>query len=146
MNKSHLTARTREKPSVPIRILDKKDLLIGNLLDYGCGKGFDAKHFNMDKYDPHYAPQKPTGKYNTITCIYVLNVIEDKRERLEVIEKIKNLLDEGGKAYISVRRDIVKNNGKEGKTSKGTYQKNITLSLPVFKKTSTYCTYILSRT
>ena len=143
MSKAHLTAITRRNPSVPMRHLHKLELMEGKLLDYGSGKGKDADHYSMDRYDPHYAPQEPNGKYNTITCNYVLNVIESKSEREEVLNKIRNLLDVGGLAYITVRRDIVKSLGKEGETSRGTYQKNITLNLPVLKETSTYCTYIL---
>ena len=38
-----------------------------------------------------------------VTCNYVLNVIEDPQERLEVIEKMKALGDE---VYITVRADM----------------------------------------
>ncbi len=143
MSKAHITAITRKKPSVPMRNLNKQGLLIGKMLDYGSGRGFDADFFKMDRYDPHYAPQKPKGKYDTITCNYVLNVIEDSEEMHELIHKLSTLLNKGGKAYITVRRDIEKNLGKEGFTSKGTYQKNVILPFPVFKETSAYCTYVL---
>ena len=140
--KAHITAISRKNPSVPMRNLDKKGLLVGKMLDYGCGRGFDAEHFKMDKYDPHYAPQEPKDKYDTITCNYVLNVLEEE-EMHEVIHKLTTLLNKDGKVYITVRRDIEKNLGKEGFTSKGTFQRNVVLPLPVFKETSAYCTYIL---
>ncbi len=135
---SHKTAITRKNPSVPMRHLDKKNLLLGDLLDYGCGKGFDADHFNMDKYDPHYAPETPNKTYDTITCNYVFNVVEP-HEEAALLHKIYTFLKPEGCAYITVRRDIK----TEGYTSKKTYQRNVELSLPVLRETSTYCTYIL---
>jgi len=48
MNKAHLTAISRKLPSKPMQILHQKGLLKGALLDYGCGKGFDAKHYSME--------------------------------------------------------------------------------------------------
>jgi len=138
--KSHNTAITRKNPSVPMRNLHKLGLLVGSKLDYGCGKGFDAKHFQMDKYDPHYHPQKPADKYKTITCNYVFNVIEEGQES-DLIDSIKELLLEEGTAYLTVRRDIK----KEGFTSKKTYQRNVLLQLPILKETSSYCTYILAK-
>ena len=135
---SHKTAITRNKPSVPMRHLDKAGLLVGKMLDYGCGKGFDADHFDMDKYDPHYSPIKVDGEYNTITCNYVFNVIDPDKEE-ELIEEIYKLLNANGTAYITVRRDLK----QEGFTSKKTYQRNVNLKLPVLRETSTYCTYVL---
>lgn len=137
---SHKTAITRKAPSVPMRYLYKQNLLRGKTLDYGCGKGFDAEYFKMDKYDPYYSPSKPKGKYNTITCNYVFNVIEPEKEPL-LLNEISQYLEEGGVAYITVRRDIK----KEGFTSKKTYQRNVKLNLPILKETSTFCTYILSK-
>jgi hypothetical protein len=128
--------------------------LIGNYLDYGCGKGFDAIELGMDRYDPHFthgrilcgeeAFKMPEmfGMYYTITCNYVLNVIDSEEERGQVLKNIQNLLMEGGKAYITVRRDIK----KEGYTSKGTFQKNIILDLPILKETKNgFCIYILKK-
>ena len=138
--RSHCTAIARKNPSVPMRHLAKLGLLEnGRKLDYGCGRGFDAEHFTMDKYDPHYSPRKPDGLYDTITCNYVLNVIEPEKE-YDILNEIAKLLEWKGKAYITVRRDIK----KEGFTSKKTFQRNVKLDLPILKETSTYCTYILT--
>jgi hypothetical protein len=132
------TAITRTKPSVPMRLLAEKELLVGTKLDYGCGKGFDADHFEMDKFDTFFNPTHPTKKYDTITCNYVLNVCPIEDEAF-VLKHIEHLLNDTGIAYITVRRDIK----KEGFTSKKTYQRNVFLKLPVLKETSTYCTYVL---
>ena len=45
------------------------------MLDFGCGRGTDAATYGMDAYDPYWRPEKPTGPYDTIVCIYVLNVV-----------------------------------------------------------------------
>ena len=135
--RSHCTAISRKKPSVPMRHLAKLGLLEnGQRLDYGCGRGFDADFFHMDRYDPHYSPRKPTKKYDTISCNYVLNVVS-QFDGDNILEEIKGLLQPSGFAYITVRRDIK----KEGFTSKGTYQRNVILDLPILKETKTYCIY-----
>ncbi len=139
--KAHLTAKGRKSPSKPMQFLSRKDLLIGRSLDFGCGKGFDAKHFKMESYDPHFQPKLPKGKFDTITCNYVLNVIEDHKIVLDVIDKLKSLLKNKGTCYITVRRDII----KEGCTSKGTYQKNIVLNLPTLVENKSFCIYILKK-
>jgi len=138
-NSKHKTAITRNKPSVPMRYLARKNLLTGNKLDFGSGKGFDANYFAMDKFDTFYSPAYPQKRYDTITCNYVLNVCFTK-EIKAILNTIKSLLNQSGIAYITVRRDII----KPGFTSKGTYQKNVILDLPVLKETNSYCTYILT--
>lgn len=142
INKSHLTAITRKKVSQPMAYLNEKNLINGIALDYGCGKGFDASHFEMDKYDPYYFPNLETKSiYDTITCNYVLNVIDSDQDIMECLKKIQNLLYKTGKAYITVRRDVK----TEGLTQKGTYQSNIQLNLQSLKRTSQYEIYVLDK-
>ena len=142
--KSHLTAKKRSNPSKPMRILNQQGLLKGKMLDYGCGQGFDADFFKMDAFDPHYNPKKTSGKYDTITCNYVLNVVEEEQGH-EIINTLSELLKDGGIAYLTVRRDIKKELGKEGYTSKGTYQRNVELPLPKLKETSSFCIYMICK-
>ena len=52
MDNSHKTAIKRNKLSAPMRYLSENNLLKGDLLDYGCGRGDDADLLSMDKYDP----------------------------------------------------------------------------------------------
>jgi hypothetical protein len=59
----------------------------------------------MDCYDPYWQPKMPTGLFDTITCIYVLNVVS-KQEEDAIIHEIKSKLKLNGIAYFSVRRDI----------------------------------------
>jgi len=125
-DKSYLTAVTRTRPSAPMQYLYAKGLLVGDKLDYGCGKGFDASFYKMDRYDPFYFNDRiPLESYDTITCIYCLNVIEDFRERRELINNMMDLLKPDGNIYIAVRADKKNLNGL---TKKGTWQGYIVLA------------------
>jgi len=122
-----------------MRKLEEAGLLKGKMLDFGCGKGIDADTYGMDKYDLHYnRVTLVDGIYDTITCNYVLNVIESNKERLAIQLAFDCLLKKGGIAYITVRRDIK----TEGYTKRGTYQENIVLDLPILWETAGCCTYI----
>lgn len=87
-NKAHLTAISRKSPSAPMMYLAKMGLLKGKMLDYGCGRGYDADAFGMAKYDPFWfkCDDFCAGEFDTITCNYVLNVIEDFKERKALVE------------------------------------------------------------
>ena len=91
-------------------------------LDYGCGRGNDAELLGMDRYDPYYFPQATAPEYDVVTCNYVLNVLESKNERTQVITQLKGKTRLGGVIYVSVRNDIRNLNGL---TSKGTWQGEI---------------------
>tara|TARA_R110000868_G_scaffold85916_2_gene241314 strand:- start:269 stop:694 length:426 start_codon:yes stop_codon:yes gene_type:complete len=140
--KSHLTAISRNKASAPMTYLAAGGFFNSHsILDYGCGRGFDADAFGLVKFDPHYFPQEPEGKFDIITCNYVLNVRLPSQQN-EVIAKIHSLLAVNGVAYITVRRDV-KN---EGFTSRGTYQCNVVLDLPVVvEKKGQFCIYKLTK-
>ena len=88
---SHFTAIKRTAPSVPMRWLDSESLLVGRVLDFGCGRGFDAKHYGIESYDPHWQPNLARGPFNTVTCIYVLNTIEPA-EIATTLDKVVGLL------------------------------------------------------
>lgn len=136
--KSHMTAITRRKISAPMRRV--KDFLTQPSLDYGCGKGFDADSLGQHKYDPHYFPDRPSQKYDAISCNYVLNVLLPE-EQDAVLRDIDSLLTEGGVAYITVRRDIK----TDGFTRRGTYQRNVLLDLPRLEEKKHYCIYMMRK-
>ncbi len=107
---SHLTAKQRDTPSLPVRVLHERKLLYGRLLDYGCGFGQDvrflrAKGYDATGYDPHHAPDVQAGPFDTIVCFYVLNVLFPD-EQTDVLIAISQLLKPTGRAYFAVRRDI----------------------------------------
>tara|TARA_Y100001935_G_C17304526_1_gene511400 strand:- start:1325 stop:1780 length:456 start_codon:yes stop_codon:yes gene_type:complete len=144
---SYKTAMARKKPSLPTRYLYKKGLVIGPVVDYGCGKGFDTKYLKSVGietvgYDPYWNPKKIDNKnfYNTIICNYVLNVVEEKYQR-NILESINSLLSNEGNAYIAVRRDVK----KDGPTSRG-FQRNVILDLEtVHKKSGAYHIYLMKK-
>jgi SAM-dependent methyltransferase len=150
---AHKTAKARKTISAPMKYLSEQGLLVGIKLDYGCGKGFDADHFGMYKYDPFYTGGKIKSHeglevardaihFDVITSNYVFNVIEDPTIRQYALDVITGLLKPGGKAYITVRRDVV----NAGITKTGTYQENVVLDLPVLVEVKgKYCIYVQSK-
>jgi diadenosine tetraphosphate (Ap4A) HIT family hydrolase len=136
---NHLTAIERTTLSYPARIVLNQNKLIGKILDFGCGIGKDVellkqKGHNIIGYDPFYFPEYPTGKFDTILCFYVLNVLLPE-EQAEVLMNVSNLLKPNGKAYFAVRRDIQYEGFRIHKVhKKETYQCLIKLGyLSVFK-------------
>ena len=109
-NNPHLTAKERTSISFPTRWLKQNNLLKGEILDFGCGFGFDTDElqkegFNIVGYDNYYRPEYPTKRFDTIICNYVLNVLEPK-EQAEVLMEVSELLKPTGIAYFTVRRDL----------------------------------------
>lgn len=156
---SYKTAINRDAPSKPMQYLEDNQLLYGRSLDFGCGLGFDASWYAMDKYDLHHTDDriiiecgkpfpmplnKMEGKYDTITCNYVLNTIDNLPARDEALNKIESLLAVGGKAYISVRRD---KDIREGYTNTGSWQGTVELEdLPtVVHKKGNFQMYLLEK-
>jgi len=128
MQKYHRTAMSRKNFSTPVQYLLKKDLINKDvdILDYGCGRGYDVEHLNDDNYnvigyDPNgkYADANIARTFQIVMCNFVLNVIQDADERLAVENDLIDHLIEGGVAYISVRNDSCVANGC---TSTGTWQ------------------------
>ncbi|WP_373515966.1 methyltransferase domain-containing protein [Persicitalea sp.] len=83
---THLTAKERTTPSLPVRMLLDRKLIQGKVLDFGCGFGKDVNHllvkgFDAKGYDPHYYPEYPAEKFDTILCFYVLNVLLFRRTK-----------------------------------------------------------------
>ncbi len=129
----HLTAKERETLSYPAKLLLNKRLLVGEVLDFGCGIGKDvellkAKGENIVGYDKHYFPKYPTKKFDTIICFYVLNVLMQE-EQANVLMEISQLLKPSGKAYFAVRRDLQYEGFRTHKVhQKPTYQCNVILN------------------
>lgn len=110
LNNSHLTAKERTSLSFPVRWLLQNNFLKGRILDFGCGLGSDVKilSFNgrdISGFDKYYFPEIPSGKFDTIICSYVLNVLLPD-EQPDVFMNVSEFLNPDGKAYYTVRRDI----------------------------------------
>ena len=127
MSKFHRTAISRRNYSTPVQYLLKNDLIQGQTLDYGCGRGGDVKRlleagYLVGGYDPNGTYNNCENlklKYETVICNFVLNVVEDIIERISIEEMIISRLIKGGTAYISVRNDP---DVQGGVTSTGTWQ------------------------
>ena len=130
---AHLTAKERESLSFPAKVLLNKGLLVGDILDFGCGFGTDveilrARNAKIEGYDKHYYPDYPKGKFDTVICFYVLNVLMTE-EQANVLMEISQLLKPTGKAYFAVRRDIKQEGFRIHKVhQKPTYQCNVILN------------------
>ena len=129
---SHLTAKERDILSFPARIIKERDLLVGEVLDFGCGFGKDveilgSQGFKIEGYDKHYFPHFPRKKFDTILCFYVLNVLLPE-EQAKVLLEISSLLKPRGKAYFAVRRDLLYEGYRTHKIhQKPTYQTQVVL-------------------
>ena len=134
---SHLTAKERDRISFPARLLHQNGLIVGKTLDFGCGFGKDVEVLrqqghDITGYDKHYFPAYPQETYDTILCLYVLNVLMPE-EQTRVLMEVAHLLKPGGKAYFAVRRDITRPGFRKHKIhEKDTYQTNVVLPLPSF--------------
>lgn len=130
---SHLTAKERESISFPARILLNQNLLVGDVLDFGCGFGNDVKvlqekGINVDGYDKYHFPEYPKKKYDTIICLYVLNVLLPEEQAIVLME-LSQLVKPTGKVYIAVRRDLQYKGYRTHKIhQKKTYQCNVILN------------------
>lgn len=132
--KSENTAITNGQSTSTKLIIDKytgtnKNLL---LLDYGCGKLRNAKKlvecgFKVSLLDTKEQLKKISEedfslfqdiysnesrnyicnirKYNIILCSFVLNVIEDEKERIDVLNNINDFILRDGEIFIEVRRE-----------------------------------------
>jgi len=90
----HRTALVRNSLSLPFKAAFKNNLICedATIFDYGCGRGDDVKllqteGFDVVGWDPHFAPDGKKRASDIVNLGYVLNVVEDPIERLEVLEK-----------------------------------------------------------
>jgi diadenosine tetraphosphate (Ap4A) HIT family hydrolase len=131
-NNPHLTAKERTSISFPTRWLKDRKLLVGEVLDFGCGSGFDTDQlqksgYDIIGYDNYYRPAYPEKQFDTIICNYVLNVLEPN-EQAEVLMSVSELLKPTGKAYFTVRRDLTSEGFRTHFVhKKPTYQCNVIL-------------------
>jgi DNA phosphorothioation-associated putative methyltransferase len=86
------TALKRYELSKPTKLLVEFNLLRKNesFFDYGCGLGSDVRGlrglgFSASGWDPNHAPDESKVKAEVVNLGFVLNVIEDPAERIEVL-------------------------------------------------------------
>jgi len=100
----HKTAISRDKLSVPLFLFAQRGYLNGDysVLDYGCGKGDDLRELEKHGievigWDPVHRPDVNIKPCDIVNLGYVINVIEDKEER---IKTIKRAYDHANKVLI----------------------------------------------
>lgn len=88
----HRTALQRYSLSTPMQALWKHGYLDGRctVFDYGCGRGDDLrllKELGVDAsgWDPHFAAQHEKRQSDVVNLGFVINVIEDLKERREAL-------------------------------------------------------------
>lgn len=88
----HKTALVRHSLSSPMKSLAKHGFLNGDysIFDYGCGRGDDLRELQchgLDAlgWDPNHYPEGEKAPADIVNLGFVLNVIEDKHERLEAL-------------------------------------------------------------
>lgn len=108
MDNSHLTAKARTGLSAPVKYALKHKLIVGTVLDYGCGKladvlGLRKAGYSVEGYDPFFYPAKPRGTFNTVLCTYVLNVIPREADQLDALRCVWAKVKKGGSLIVTVR-------------------------------------------
>jgi DNA phosphorothioation-associated putative methyltransferase len=88
----HLTAIDRDKLSAPMQALARHNYLNGDfsVFDYGCGKGDDVRELQAHVvdvlfWDPVYCPNGAKKRADIVNLGYVINVIEERKERDQVL-------------------------------------------------------------
>lgn len=90
----HRTAIDRNQLSQPMQILARHNYFNGDysVLDYGCGKGDDMRELeahgiDISGWDPVHCPDGDILNTDIVNLGFVLNVIEDREERLETLKR-----------------------------------------------------------
>lgn len=129
----HRTAISRYVLSRPMQFLEKHGYLDSQhtIFDYGCGKGDDLRGLkdmgvNAAGWDPHFRPAAEQIPSDIVNLGYVINVIEEKPERLETVQNAYQLCER----LLVVSAQLLSANPGEHKiykdgllTSRGTFQK-----------------------
>lgn len=90
----HKTAINRHQLSQPVNLLARHNYLNGDysVFDFGCGKGDDVRELeahglNVAKWDPVSYPDEEKIKSDIVNLGFVINVIEDKKERTNTLKE-----------------------------------------------------------
>jgi hypothetical protein len=106
------TAMARTGPSRPVWILARDGWLgMGgkppSILDYGSGRGADARWLECDAYDPHFGPKRldRRRRWDRVLMTYVVNVL-DPPERRQALLDAWSLVKAGGWLLVTTRADV----------------------------------------
>lgn len=130
----HRAALQRTELSHPVRIVLEAELFTpdSSFFDYGCGHGGDVTRiaelgYTSSGWDPHYYPDNPLKAADIVNLGYIINVIEDAKQRREALVKAwsltKNILIISAQILVDNRqRDLVAY-GDGILTNRNTWQK-----------------------
>jgi DNA phosphorothioation-associated putative methyltransferase len=130
----HRTALQRGDLSRPVKRAINDGLLSPSVsvFDYGCGRGGDlellkAQGFSCEGWDPAFRPDAARTSADVVNLGFVLNVIEEPRERAEALRKSWEL---AGKVLVVAAQVHVSSRGRTAVpfgdgvvTVRGTFQK-----------------------
>ena len=131
----HKTAIGRADLSRPIKLALTDGLASPDteIFDYGCGRGQDIARlssmgFKINGWDPFFRPDAPRNPASIVNLGYVVNVIEDPRERDDALRDAYSLAK--SVLVVSARLTAEARDGAETAdhsdghlTSRGTFQK-----------------------
>jgi len=130
----HKTAIDRNNLSQPMQSLARHGYLNSefSVLDYGCGKGDDVRELeahglNVIGWDPTHRPDTQLKQHDIVNLGFVLNVIEDRVERIATLKKAWQFADKMLIVSVMIAGDNIINQFKPYKdgiiTSRNTFQK-----------------------
>lgn len=103
----HKTVKRRKEASAPVVDAYAGGAISGKVLDFGCGDGTDVaflreEGFKVTGYDPNTPEfsKMPRGKFDTVLCTYVLNVLEAPAP---VLEEAWAKVRKGGMLVVTCR-------------------------------------------
>lgn len=132
--KRHRTAINRGSLSAPMQGLARHGYLDGDfsVFDYGCGKGDDileleAHGIDVTGWDPVFRSEGLKKAADIVNLGFVINVIEERTERIEVLQEAYGLATKLLVVSAMLGRDSKSNHFKPYKdgviTSRDTFQK-----------------------
>ena len=135
--KRHRTAINRDKLSAPMQSLARHGYLSGDntVFDFGCGKGDDlleleAHGIDAHGWDPVFKNDSKKRKSNIVNLGFVINVIEDRDERVSVLKEAYGLSDKLLVVSVMLGRETMMSQFRPYKdgviTSRDTFQKYYT--------------------
>jgi DNA phosphorothioation-associated putative methyltransferase len=94
------TAIVRYELSSPLKVLAKHGFLEGqySIFDYGCGRGDDMRELGAHGidtlgWDPNFLPDAEKVNSELVNIGFVINVIENRNERIEALQGAWKLTD-----------------------------------------------------
>jgi DNA phosphorothioation-associated putative methyltransferase len=94
------TAIVRYELSAPMKTLAKNGFLEGqySIFDYGCGRGDDLRELEAHGldvlgWDPNFLPDADKVNADLVNIGFVINVIEERNERIEALQNAWELTD-----------------------------------------------------